>query len=170
MRRHLTGLTFGAALVVALLARGPAVLGIALLFLVFVPLEKLFALRRQRTFRPGLLTDLTHRLINGLITAIAVTVIVVAFAAVVPVPTASAVSGAASARLATAAATANHLLLMLPPGIELVCDSPRGTGCRRDDSLCLPADAWRRRTRSVGARRLEAWHDATIPLRPSACA
>ena len=80
MRRHLTGLTFAAALVVALLVRGPAVLGLALLFALFVPLEKLFALRRQRTFRPGLLTDLTHILVNGLLSAIAVIVIVVAAA------------------------------------------------------------------------------------------
>ena len=53
---------------VALLVRGPAVFGIALLFVLFVPLEKLFALRRQKTFRPGLLTDLTHILVNGLLT------------------------------------------------------------------------------------------------------
>ena len=77
MRRHLTGLTFAAALAVAVLVRGPAVFGIALLFALFVPLEKLFALRRQRTFRPGLLTDLTHLLVNGLLSAVAVIVLVV---------------------------------------------------------------------------------------------
>ena len=42
-------------------------IGIALLFLVFVPLEKLFALRKQRVFRPGLLTDLTHILVNNVL-------------------------------------------------------------------------------------------------------
>jgi sterol desaturase/sphingolipid hydroxylase (fatty acid hydroxylase superfamily) len=77
VRRHLTGLTFTVAVVVALLVRGPAVLGIALLFVVFVPLEKLFALRRQPTFRPGLLTDLTHLLVNGFLSAIGVIVLVV---------------------------------------------------------------------------------------------
>jgi sterol desaturase/sphingolipid hydroxylase (fatty acid hydroxylase superfamily) len=77
VRRHLTGLTFAAALVVALLVRGPAVFGIALLFVLFVPLEKVFALRRQRTFRAGLLTDLTHILVNGLLSAVVVIVLVV---------------------------------------------------------------------------------------------
>jgi hypothetical protein len=59
-----TGLTFVAALVLALAARGNAVIGIAALFLLFVPLEKLFALRPQKVFRRGLLTDLTHLLVN----------------------------------------------------------------------------------------------------------
>ncbi len=80
MRRHLTGLTFVAALLFALLVRGTAVFGIALLFVLFVPLEKVFALRRQRTFRPGLLTDLTHILVNSVLTTIAVLVLVIAAA------------------------------------------------------------------------------------------
>ena len=80
MRRHLTGLTFAAALLFALLVRGTAVFGIALLFVLFVPLEKVFALRRQRTFRPGLLTDLTHILVNSVLTTIAVLVLVIAAA------------------------------------------------------------------------------------------
>ncbi len=80
MRRHLTGLTFAAALLFALLVRGTAVFGIALLFGLFVPLEKVFALRRQRTFRPGLLTDLTHILVNSVLTTIAVLVLVIAAA------------------------------------------------------------------------------------------
>lgn len=61
-----TGMTFLAALLVAVLVRGGAAIGIALLFLVFVPLEKLFALRPQRVFRRGLGTDLTHLLVNNL--------------------------------------------------------------------------------------------------------
>jgi sterol desaturase/sphingolipid hydroxylase (fatty acid hydroxylase superfamily) len=77
VRLHLTGVTFAAALLFALLVRGTAVVGIALLFVVFVPLEKVFALRKQRTFRPGLLTDLTHLLVNAALTAIAVVVLVV---------------------------------------------------------------------------------------------
>jgi sterol desaturase/sphingolipid hydroxylase (fatty acid hydroxylase superfamily) len=64
-------------LLVALLVRGRAVIGIALLFALFVPLEKLFALHKQRVFRPGLLTDLTHILVNTLITTITVIVLVV---------------------------------------------------------------------------------------------
>jgi len=80
VRRHLTGLTFAAALGFALLVRGNAVIGIALLFALFVPLEKLFSLRRQRVFRPGLLTDLTHILVNSAITAVAVIVLIVAAA------------------------------------------------------------------------------------------
>ena len=56
----ITGLTFVATLVIALLLRGTAVVGIGVLFLLFVPLEKLFAFRKQKVFRRGLLTDLTH--------------------------------------------------------------------------------------------------------------
>jgi sterol desaturase/sphingolipid hydroxylase (fatty acid hydroxylase superfamily) len=77
VRRHLTGLTFAAAFVVALVVRGGAVIGIALLFLVFVPLEKALALRKQRVFRSGLLTDLTHILVNNLFTTVAVIALVI---------------------------------------------------------------------------------------------
>ena len=80
VRRHVAGITFAAALLFALLVRGTAVFGIALLFVLFVPLEKLFALRKQKTFRPGLLTDLTHVLVNNLLTTVAVIVLVVAAA------------------------------------------------------------------------------------------
>jgi sterol desaturase/sphingolipid hydroxylase (fatty acid hydroxylase superfamily) len=78
-----TGLTFVAALVLALVVRGNAVVGIAALFLLFVPLEKLFALRPQRVFRRGLLTDLTHLLVNNLFsTALGIALVV---AALIPV-------------------------------------------------------------------------------------
>src|SRR3954466_2498915 len=77
MTRHLTGLTFVAALIFAVAVRGGAALAIALLFLVFVPLEKLFALRPQRVFRPGLLTDLTHLLVNNVLVAGATIALVV---------------------------------------------------------------------------------------------
>src|SRR5262245_15071423 len=74
-----TGITFVAALVVALVVRGTAVVGIAALFLLFVPLEKLFALRPQHVFRRGLLTDLTHLLVNNLFsTALGIALVVVA--------------------------------------------------------------------------------------------
>jgi sterol desaturase/sphingolipid hydroxylase (fatty acid hydroxylase superfamily) len=74
----IAGLTFLAALLVAVLVRGNAFAGIALLFLVFVPLEKLFALRPQRLFRRGLLTDLTHLLVNNLFVTAATIVLVIA--------------------------------------------------------------------------------------------
>jgi sterol desaturase/sphingolipid hydroxylase (fatty acid hydroxylase superfamily) len=75
--RTVTVLTFAAAVVFALVLRGGAAIGIALLFLVFVPLEKLFALRKQRVFRAGLLTDLTHILVNRAMTAVLVVALVV---------------------------------------------------------------------------------------------
>jgi sterol desaturase/sphingolipid hydroxylase (fatty acid hydroxylase superfamily) len=75
-----TGLTFVAAIVFALLTRGGAALGIALLFLLFVPLEKLFALRKQRVFRTGLVTDLTHILVNNFFSTVGAIALVVLFA------------------------------------------------------------------------------------------
>ena len=72
------GLTFVAALIVAFVVRGPGVLGLGVLFLIFVPLEKLFALRPQKVFRRSLVTDLTHFLVNNLlVTAGTVALIVV---------------------------------------------------------------------------------------------
>jgi sterol desaturase/sphingolipid hydroxylase (fatty acid hydroxylase superfamily) len=74
-----TGLTFVVALLVALAVRGNAAIGITVLFIVFVPLERLFALRPQKVFRRGLLTDLTHLLVNNLfVTAGAIVLVVVA--------------------------------------------------------------------------------------------
>jgi sterol desaturase/sphingolipid hydroxylase (fatty acid hydroxylase superfamily) len=72
-----TGLTFAVALILALAVRGDAVVGIAVLFLLFVPLEKLFALRPQKVFRPALLTDLTHLLVNNLLVSAATVALVV---------------------------------------------------------------------------------------------
>ena len=64
-------LTFLVALVVAVVVRGPgAVVGLLVLAAVFVPLERLTALRRQRVLRPGLLTDLTHFLVNTMIVSV----------------------------------------------------------------------------------------------------
>lgn len=62
-------LTLVAALVVALLTRGNGVVGIGVLFLVFVPIEKLFALEPQRVVRAGFWSDLTHLLANNLLVA-----------------------------------------------------------------------------------------------------
>jgi len=67
-----------AALMLGLATRGAAAVGIAFLFLLFVPLEKLFALRRQRVFRRGFLTDLTHLLVNNALTGAGLVVVVVA--------------------------------------------------------------------------------------------
>jgi sterol desaturase/sphingolipid hydroxylase (fatty acid hydroxylase superfamily) len=67
----LIGLLGAAVLVAGLLLRGPAVIGIGLLFLVFLPIEKLFALRTQKVFRRGLLTDATHILVNNTLSTIA---------------------------------------------------------------------------------------------------
>ncbi|MSO77984.1 MAG: sterol desaturase family protein [Acidimicrobiia bacterium] len=75
-----SGLIFAVALIVALFVRANAVVAIAALFLVFVPIEKLFALRPQRVFRRGLLTDLTHLLVNNLFVTAATIVLVVAAA------------------------------------------------------------------------------------------
>jgi sterol desaturase/sphingolipid hydroxylase (fatty acid hydroxylase superfamily) len=72
-----TGLVFAAALVAAFLTRPHAGVGIALLFLIFVPIEKLFALRRQKVLRRGIATDLTHLLVNNLLVTAAVFVVVV---------------------------------------------------------------------------------------------
>jgi sterol desaturase/sphingolipid hydroxylase (fatty acid hydroxylase superfamily) len=76
-------LTFVGALAIALLVRGgQALVGLAVLFLVFVPLERWFALRPQKVFRRGLLTDLTHLLVDGLVVGI----LGVVFAVVLALP------------------------------------------------------------------------------------
>src|SRR6202521_2047845 len=61
------GLITVALLVVALVTRGAGVVGIAVLFLIFVPMEKLFAFRPQKVFRRGVLTDLTHLLVHNIL-------------------------------------------------------------------------------------------------------
>ena len=79
-RRLLIWLTFAAALAFALVVRANTLVGIAVLFLLFVPIEKAFALRPQRVFRRGILTDLTHLLVNSSMVAV-VTIVLVAIAA-----------------------------------------------------------------------------------------
>jgi sterol desaturase/sphingolipid hydroxylase (fatty acid hydroxylase superfamily) len=71
------GVVFAGALVVAFLTRPRAGAGIALLFLIFVPIEKVFALRQQKVLRKGIVTDLTHLLVNNLLVTAAVFVAVV---------------------------------------------------------------------------------------------
>jgi sterol desaturase/sphingolipid hydroxylase (fatty acid hydroxylase superfamily) len=71
------GLSAVVALLVALLTRGAGVVGVAVLFVLFVPLEKLFAFRPQKVFRRGFLTDMTHLLVNNILIAIGLLVAVV---------------------------------------------------------------------------------------------
>jgi len=81
MQRWVIALTFAAALVLALVVRGAtAIVGLAVLFMVFVPLEKIFALRPQRVFRPHLLTDLTHLFVDNFLVTIGGIVLGVLFA------------------------------------------------------------------------------------------
>lgn len=64
-------LTFLAVSGVAVAVRGPGALVAPLvLAALFVPLERVFALRRQRVLRRGLLTDLTHFLANTMIVSV----------------------------------------------------------------------------------------------------
>src|SRR6478609_7579974 len=73
-----TGLTFVAAVIFVVLSRGGTfVIGIGLLFLVFVPLENLFAFRPQKVFRKGLVTDLTHFIVNNVFVTIGALALVV---------------------------------------------------------------------------------------------
>jgi sterol desaturase/sphingolipid hydroxylase (fatty acid hydroxylase superfamily) len=57
------------------------VVAIAALFVLFVPLERLFALRRQRVLRRGLGTDLIHLFVNGSLVTVG-TIVLVALVAV----------------------------------------------------------------------------------------
>jgi sterol desaturase/sphingolipid hydroxylase (fatty acid hydroxylase superfamily) len=73
-----TGLTLVGAIVLALVLRGGGpIIGFAVLFLVFVPLERLFALRPQRVFRRNYLTDLTHFVVNNVFVAVGAIVLVI---------------------------------------------------------------------------------------------
>ena len=76
------GVTLVAALAVALVARGTGIVGFAVLFLIFVPLEKLFALRPRKVFRHGFVTDVTHLLVNRFF----VTIGAIAFAITMALP------------------------------------------------------------------------------------
>jgi sterol desaturase/sphingolipid hydroxylase (fatty acid hydroxylase superfamily) len=73
-----TGLTLVGAIVIALVLRGGGpIIGFAVLFLVFVPLERVCALRPQRVFRRNYLTDLTHFFVNNVFVAIGAIVLVI---------------------------------------------------------------------------------------------
>ena len=69
-----------AALVLTVLTRPEVLVGVALLGLVLVPLERAVPLKRQRVLRPGLVTDLTHLLLNTVPVAVSTVALVVATA------------------------------------------------------------------------------------------
>lgn len=74
----------------ALSVRGGIVVGLAVLAIIFIPLERLFALRPRRILRPGWRTDVVHYLINGAALKVGVVVAVAVAGTVlracVPVP------------------------------------------------------------------------------------
>lgn len=70
-------MVFAAALLVTAVVRPDVLVGLLLLAVVLVPLERAVPLRRQRVRRPVLLTDLTHVLVNTLPVAVATIVLVV---------------------------------------------------------------------------------------------
>jgi sterol desaturase/sphingolipid hydroxylase (fatty acid hydroxylase superfamily) len=76
---------FVAAVAITLVVRPQAIVGLGVLGLVLVPLERLFSLRPQRVLRPGLVTDLTHLLVNGFFVG-AATIALVVVAAIPFVP------------------------------------------------------------------------------------
>jgi sterol desaturase/sphingolipid hydroxylase (fatty acid hydroxylase superfamily) len=80
-----------AALVLgALSVRGGFVIGMVVLAIIFIPLERLFALRPRRILRAGWRTDVVHYLVNGAAlnvgTVIAVAVVGTVLRAFVPAP------------------------------------------------------------------------------------
>ena len=88
---------FTAALVLcALSVRGGIVVGLVILAIIFIPLERLFALRPRQILRTGWRTDVVHYLINGaalkvgIVTAVAVVGTVLR--AFVPIPFRAAVA------------------------------------------------------------------------------
>jgi sterol desaturase/sphingolipid hydroxylase (fatty acid hydroxylase superfamily) len=83
------GLVTVALFLGALTLRSGLVFGVVVLAAVFVPLERVFALRAQRVFRRRWASDLVHFVVNNLITTLGIAAVVVAVGsllrAVVPV-------------------------------------------------------------------------------------
>jgi sterol desaturase/sphingolipid hydroxylase (fatty acid hydroxylase superfamily) len=102
-----------AALVLAALSvRGGIVVGMVVLAIIFIPLERLFALRPRRILRAGWRTDVVHYLVNGAALkvgiVIAVAVVGTGLRAFVPAPCRAAIAagpGAAQVVAALAIAT-----------------------------------------------------------------
>ena len=68
-----TGLIF----VGALAARSGLVFGVLVLAAIFIPMERVFALRPQRVLRTGWRTDLVHFVVNNLLTTVLLVAVVV---------------------------------------------------------------------------------------------
>jgi sterol desaturase/sphingolipid hydroxylase (fatty acid hydroxylase superfamily) len=68
------------AVALTVVTRPQVFVGLALLAVLIVPIERVLPLRRQRILRPGLVTDLTHLLLNTVPVAIATVALVVAAA------------------------------------------------------------------------------------------
>jgi len=84
----------------ALSVRSQIIFGLAVLAVIFVPLERLFALHPRRVLRPGWRTDVVHYLVNGAALRIGLLVSVVVFGGVlrvfVPAPLRNAVAASPS--------------------------------------------------------------------------
>ena len=103
----------------ALSVRSQIIFGLAILAVIFVPLERLFALHPRRVLRQGWHTDVVHYLVNGATLRIGLLVSVVVFGGVlrvfVPAPLRTAVAAspswvqiAAGLAIATIGAYAGH--------------------------------------------------------------
>lgn len=67
----------GALLVGALVVRGRVVIGLLVVAAVFVPMERVLALRPQRVLRAGWRTDLVHFVVDGALTTIGLVLVVI---------------------------------------------------------------------------------------------
>ncbi|WP_085185550.1 sterol desaturase family protein [Mycobacterium sp. IEC1808] len=85
-----------ALVLAALSVRGGIVIGMVVLAVIFIPLERLFALRPRRILRAGWRTDLVHYLVNGAAlkvgTVVAVVLVGTVLRAFVPPPVRSAIA------------------------------------------------------------------------------
>jgi sterol desaturase/sphingolipid hydroxylase (fatty acid hydroxylase superfamily) len=71
----------GAIFLGALAVRSRLIFGLLVLAVVFVPMERIFALRQQRVLRAGWRTDLVHLVVNNLLSTVLLVVAVVSVGA-----------------------------------------------------------------------------------------
>jgi len=71
------GLATAVVFLSALAIRSSLIFGLVVLAVIFVPLEKVFALHPQRTFRAGWRTDLVHFVVNNLLATVGLIIPVV---------------------------------------------------------------------------------------------
>jgi sterol desaturase/sphingolipid hydroxylase (fatty acid hydroxylase superfamily) len=87
----------GAMFVGALAVRSRLLFGVLVVAAIFIPMERVFALRQQRVFRAGWRTDLVHFVVNNLLTTALLVVTVIgigtALRAAVPGSLRSAIAG-----------------------------------------------------------------------------